>query len=181
MTLKELNNEDRQEFEEYVQHNSKASKLNEEFLKFQKDGKWVQSYVIRDKILHLREELFAKWSERRNSYIERIDLNKLGIPNDIKEKMNILYVTLFMACDIIESCVMDMNSTIKKADKGLSVEQFNDIVMLFHRAKSKLRKFQIDNSHIDDIMWADKCDDMYNMMQNKAKKLIRYNKEKHGE
>ena len=181
MTLNELNNADRLEFEKYFMQDEKAMKLDKEFHELQKKGKWVQSFVVRDKIVSLRESLFQKWIEKLNHSVEEIDLNRLDIPDEIKERMNILYVTVFMACDIVESCVLDMNDTLKKVDDSLCVDMFDGMLKLSQDAKNKLSRFQRNTGYLNDIYWGDKCDNMYEMMQNKAKKLIRHNKEKDGE
>ena len=181
MTIKELNITDRLEFEKYFMQSAKAQKLDREFHELQEKGKWVQSFAVRDRIVELRDTMFQKWIAKLSYSAEKIDLNKLDIPNDIKEKMNILYVTVFMACDIIESCVLDMNDTLKKVDDSLCVDMFNDFINLSKTAKEKIARFQRNTGYLNNGYWGDRCDDMYLMMQNKAKKIIKYNKEKDGE
>lgn len=175
MTFQKLNNTDRLEFEKYFTRDKKALKLDQEYHSYQKRGMWVQAMQAKAKLDKHKEMLFQKWVHRLSEYAEKVDLNKLDIPNDIKEKMNILYVTAFMACDIVESCVMDMNDSLKKVDDSLSVEMFDGMLKIFKDAKSKLAMFQRNTGYLDNSYWGDKCDDMYTLMQNKAKKLIKYN------
>ena len=176
MTISELNNADRLEFEKFFMHNKKAQALDSEYQNLRSTGKWAQSIVARDRLHKLKEELFQKWVLKLSHEAEKIDLNKSDISNDTKERMNILYVTAFMACDIVESCVLDMNDALKKADASLSIEIFDSMRRLYSDAKRKLRTFS-NTGYLDNIFWGDRCDEMYLIMQNKARKLIQYNKE----
>ena len=77
------------------------------------------------------EALFSKvvyeYLKEANDEAERIDIGTLNISKEDKAEINTLIVTLFMACDIIESATMDFNDVLKRVDDTLVMEQFDDI------------------------------------------------------
>lgn len=139
---------------------------------------FIQAMKTSEKINWLYEKKFEEYVKDAVEEARKVDLNKSGVPDDLKEKMNILYVTTFMACDIIESTVMDMNSAIRKYDENMCVEMFDDIKELSVKAKEKLKFFQETSGYLSTLVWGDKCDDIYEMMKNKAKKILKENKSK---
>lgn len=123
------------------------------------------------------EGLFSKvvyeYLKEANEEAERIDIGTLNISKEDKAEINTLIVTLFMACDIIESATMDFNDVLKHVDDTLVMEQFDDIRNLSKSAKEKLRFLSKSSKLMKDFEWAYKCDDMYEMMKNKAKSILR--------
>ena len=123
------------------------------------------------------EALFSKvvyeYLKEANEEAERIDIGTLNISKEDKAEINTLIVTLFMACDIIESATMDFNDVLKRVDDTLVMEQFDDIRNLSKSAKEKLRYLSQNSKLMKDLAWAYKCDDMYDMMKNKAKSILR--------
>lgn len=121
--------------------------------------------------------LFSKvvyeYLKEANEEAERIDFGTLNISKEDKAETNTLIVTLFMACDIIESATMDFNDVLKRVDDTLVMEQFDDIRNLSKSAKEKLRFLSKSSKLMKDLEWAYKCDDMYEMMKNKAKSILR--------
>lgn len=123
------------------------------------------------------EGLFSKvvyeYLKEANEEAERIDIGTLNISKEDKAEINTLIVTLFMACDIIESATMDFNDVLKRVDDTLVMEQFDDIRNLSKSAKEKLRFLSKSSKLMKDLEWAYKCDDMYEMMKNKTKSILR--------
>lgn len=123
------------------------------------------------------EGLFSKvvyeYLKEANEEAERIDIGTLNISKEDKAEINTLIVTLFMACDIIESATMDFNDVLKRVDDTLVMEQFDDIRNMSKSAKEKLRFLSKSSKLMKDLEWAYKCDDMYEMMKNKAKSILR--------
>ena len=68
---------------------------------------------------------------------------------------------------------MDFNDVLKRVDDTLVMEQFDDIRNLSKSAKEKLRFLSKNSKLMKDLAWAYKCDDMYDMMKNKAKSILR--------
>ena len=100
------------------------------------------------------------------------------MPIEDRESILALGIVMFMACDIIESAIIDTNDMLHKHDKELSFEMFNDIQQLSKMAKEKLKFLQNNSGYMKDLVWADKCDNMYQMMLSKAKSIMRKRKSK---
>ena len=111
-----------------------------------------------------------------NAETEEIDFKDLDIPLADKESISILNVTMFIALDIIESCLLDINDVLHKTDKTLNYEMHDDLKELSEMVKAKMKYWGDNSEYLKDDAWGDKCDDMYQMMRNKAKAIIRKRK-----
>jgi hypothetical protein len=107
---------------------------------------------------------------------EEIEFVDLKIPEKDKEEISILNVTMFMAIDIIESCLNDINDALHRTDKTLNYEMHDDFKELAAKVQEKLKYFSKNSKYLNDNEWGNKCDDMYQMMKNKAKAIIRKRK-----
>ena len=138
-----------------------------------RSGNAVQALEWGKKIESLFAKVVDNYIEEAANEVETFSLEEAGIPPEDIEKITEHAVTMFMACDIIESCIIDINDILHKTDKDLHFEQFDDIKQLGEMVKSKLDFLQKNSKYMNNAFWGDKCDDMYSMMQNKAKAIIR--------
>lgn len=111
-----------------------------------------------------------------NAECEEIDFKDLDIPVKDKEEISILNVTLFMAIDIAESCLLDINNVLHRTDKTLNYEIHDDLKDLGVVIQDKMKYWGDNSEYLNDNAWGNKCDDMYEMMKNKAKAIIRKRK-----
>ena len=142
-----------------------------------RSGNAVQALEWGKKIESLFAKVVNNYIEEAANEAETFSLEEAGIPPEDIEKFNEYAVTMFMACDIIQSCIIDINDVLHKTDKDLHFEQFDDIKQIGEMVKSKLDFLQKNSKYMNNAFWGDKCDDMYSMMQNKAKAIIRKRKE----
>ena len=142
-----------------------------------RSGNAVQSLEWGKKIESLFAKVVNNYIEEAANEAETFSLEEAGIPLEDIERFNEYAVTMFMACDIIQSCIIDINDVLHKTDKDLHFEQFDDIKQIGEMVKSKLDFLQKNSHYMNNVFWGDKCDDMYSMMQNKAKAIIRKRKE----
>lgn len=77
---------------------------------------------------------------------------------------------------MIESAVIDMDDILHKYDKNLHMEMFNDIRQVMNMSKEKLKYLQENSGYMKDLVWGEKCDNMYEMIQNKASAIMRKRK-----
>lgn len=138
-----------------------------------RSGNAVQALEWGKKIESLFVKVVDNYIEEAANEVETFSLEEAGIPPEDIEKITEHAVTMFMACDIIESCIIDINDILHKTDKDLHFEQFDDIKQLGEMVKSKLDFLQKNSKYMNNAFWGEKCDDMYSMMQNKAKAIIR--------
>lgn len=111
-----------------------------------------------------------------NAECEEIDFKDLDIPNEDKEEISILNVTLFIAIDIVESCLIDINDVLHRTDKTLNYEMHDDLKELSEMIQAKMKYWSENSQYLNDKEWGVRVDDMYQMMKNKAKAIIRKRK-----
>lgn len=143
----------------------------------QKQGNFAGAMEVGRQIEYLYAKVVQAYIEETEKEADRIQLAKCGIPEADMERINELVVTIFMCCDIIESCIMDTNSIIHRTDKELSFSMFDGFTQLAKMVKDKLKFLQENSGFAKELIWADKCDNMYALMQNKARSIIRKRKE----
>lgn len=82
-------------------------------------------------------------------------------------------IMLFMCADIIDACVMDMDKLLKTLDDEYRFTTFDDIRDLSTMAKRKLAYVRERANWLNTEVWGDVVDNMYKMMLNKARSLMR--------
>lgn len=105
--------------------------------------------------------------------LEHIDLKNVGLSDTDMESVMRLVLVCFMCADIIETSVLDMNDILHRYDKTMNIELFNDIRQLMAMSKAKLKYLQENGDYMKGMVWADKCDDMYKMIKNKATAIMK--------
>ena len=86
-------------------------------------------------------------------------------------------MVLFMCSDIIESATLDLNDVLHRTHPDTNITTFTDLQQTLDLAKQKLKYLQDTGDYMDDLVWADKCDNMYELMQSKARSIIRKRKD----
>ena len=103
-----------------------------------------------------------------------------GLPPGDLQKVNTLFVTLYMAIDIMDSCLMDINDTIHKTDRTLSFDKVDDLHSLAALCKQHIERFNGEHGYYSQAAWGDITDNAYQMLYNKAKAIIRKKEGQHG-
>ena len=136
-----------------------------------------------EKAIELGEEINTLFAEAVRKYIHdaqiqqaKFDTELMDIPREDKDEMMQLLMVLFMACDIIESAVIDVNDVLHRTKPDLNIVTFNDIKQAMEMAREKLKYLQKNSNYMNDLTWGEQCDNMYLLMQNKAKSIIRKEK-----
>lgn len=141
-------------------------------------GKFHEAMQVGKTINELFDRVVYQYLKEAEEQVEKIDINNMQMPIEDRESILAFGIVMFMACDIIESAILDTNDTLHKHDKELSFEMFNDIQQLSKMAKEKLKFLQNNSGYMNDLVWADKCDNIYQMMLSKAKSIMRKRKGK---
>lgn len=104
--------------------------------------------------------------EATNLHLEDVDLDK-----EDEEFLRTAEIALFMACDVINCCLIDMNDTLHKKDKTLYYEAFNDMKSIIELVKAKLNYLRKNSSYLQNEKWGELCDNAYKMLMSKAKRM----------
>ena len=113
---------------------------------------------------------YMAWAERE---MVTFDTGSEDLPQKDRDEMMEKLMVLFMACDIIDSAVIDLNDVLHRTRPDMDITTFNDIRQMSDMARKKLQYLQKNGDYMQDLVWADKCDNMYEMMQSKARGIIR--------
>lgn len=151
-------------------------RLRTEKERSQRSGNFVYALEIGKKIETIYEITLENYARDMRSEAVSMDREIKDIPSEDKDAMTECLLTLFMACDIIESAVLDLNDVLHKSKSDLDITSFDDIKELSKIAKGKLTYLQKNSEYMNDLVWGERCDDMYAMMRNKAKSVIRKRK-----
>jgi len=114
-----------------------------------------------------------EYLENARSEVQQVDIATLDMPIKDKEELMKRLLVCFMCADIIESSVIDMDDILHRYDKNTYMEMFNDIRQVMSMAKEKLRYMQQNSGYMKDLVWGEKCDNMYAMMLSKAGSIMR--------
>lgn len=136
------------------------------------------------KALHIAQQIDELWTICLDNYMRKmeaegkqISLKASDLPEKDKDELLNHVMVLFMCCDIIESASNDMNDILKRTHKDTSITTFEDLRQTLSLAQEKLKYLQDKGDYMKDLVWADNCDNMYDMMKSKAASIIRKRRE----
>lgn len=139
----------------------------------QREGRFADALKIAEQIEGLFSICVQRYMDKADKEVMTLDSEVDEIPRKDKDEMIVKLMVLFMACDIIESAVIDLNDILHRSRPGIDITTFDDLKQVSEMAKDKLRYLQEKGDYMKDLIWAEKCDNMYDMMQSKAKSIIR--------
>lgn len=142
----------------------------------QLQGNYDFALEIGRKIDDLFVVVLDKYMNQTEHEVKTLDTEAYDIPKKDKEEMIEKIVVLFMACDIIDWAILDLNSILHRSKPDIDITMFSDIKQTAELARKKLDFLQKNGDYMDDLIWAEKSDDMYNMIQSKARAIIRKRK-----
>jgi hypothetical protein len=145
--------------------------------KAQMEGNFRKALDVAQQIDGLWTICLDRYLRKMESEGSQFDLKMSNIPDSDKDEMVRLVMVLFMCCDIIESATIDLNDVLRKTHKDASITMFDDLKQTLSLAKEKLKYLQTNGDYMEDLVWADKCDNMYELMKSKAASIIRKRRE----
>ena len=136
-------------------------------------GKYDSALALAQQIDVLFNRVVYEYLENASNEVEKVDIATIEMPIKDKEELMKRLLVCFMCADIIESSVIDMDDILHRYDKNTYMEMFNDIRQVMSMAKEKLRYMQQNSGYMKDLVWGEKCDNMYEMMLSKAGSIMR--------
>lgn len=136
-------------------------------------GRYEQSFAIAGQIESLFADVVRMYIESADQQQVQFDTETMEMSRDDKDRMLQLLLVVFISCDIIESSIIDLNDTLHRTNKDVDITTFDDLSAALKMAKEKLKYLSKNSNYMEDLTWADGCDNMYRLMQNKAKAIIR--------
>lgn len=136
-------------------------------------GKYQDALDVAKYIETLYNECVYNYVTESENQVEKVDVASINMPLADKEELMKRLLVCFMCADIIESSVIDMDDILHRYDKTMFMEMFNDMRQVMSMAKSKLQYMQENSGYMKDLVWGEKCDNMYAMMLSKAGSIMR--------
>ena len=136
-------------------------------------GKYDAALALAKQIDVLFNRVVYEYLENAENEVEKIDIATMEMPIKDKEELMKRLLVCFMCADIIESSVIDMDDILHRYDKNTYMEMFNDIRQVMSMAKEKLSYLQQNSGYLKDLVWGERCDDMYDMILSKAGAIMR--------
>ena len=135
-------------------------------------GQYVQAMQLNEKIEELFSVVVLEYLKKAERETKTYSLEASKMPRQDVATCVQLIVTLYMAIDIIDTCIKNVNETLHKTNKDVSLSMFEDINQLTKMIKAKMEFFNRDTTFLKYNYWGDITDNMYEMMKNKAKAII---------
>ena len=167
----------RKSFESLISVKQGRAKAQELYRK----GKFIESLKLNKDIDNLFEDDLKKRLSDIDNFRQKVTLKDSNIPKDDVMDIIVKMLTGYMAIDILDSCIVDINDILHKTDKDLKFELFDDLKSLVSPVRAKLSYLANNTTYLDNAVWGDITDNMYAMMQNKAKAISRKTYEINGE
>lgn len=140
---------------------------------FRRKGQFIQALEMGKAIRKMYEAAIENLEKESRDKIERVDLAKAQLPPDARKTVMTLIITIFMACDIIESSVLDFNETLHQSlGDDYNLDMFNPLQEALKKAQENLTYLNANSPYMKRSVWGDKCDNMYTMMRHKAESII---------
>ena len=141
-----------------------------------RNGNLTAALAMAQDIESLYNKCVFEYMEENSQKVEQVELASADIPVEDKEELMRRMLVCFMCADMIESSVIKMNDILHKYDKDMYMEMFDDIREVMKLSEQKLKYLQENSGYMKDLVWADNCDNMYEMMLNKAGAIMRKRK-----
>ena len=136
-------------------------------------GKYDGALVLAKQIDALFNRVVFEYLDKTENEVQKVEIATLDMPIKDKEELMKRLLVCFMCSDIIESSVIDMDDILHRYDKNTYMEMFDDIRQVMSMAKAKLRYMQSHSGYMKDLVWGEKCVNMYAMMLSKAGAIMR--------
>ena len=137
-----------------------------------RSGNYREALEVAQGIDLLFNRVVHEYLEDAKDEVEQVEVASLDMPLEDKEDLMRHLLVCFMCADIIKSSVLDMDSILHKYDKNMYMEMFNDIRQVMEMSEQKLSYLQKNSGYLKDLVWGEKCDNMYSLMCNKAKSIM---------
>ena len=136
-------------------------------------GKYDDALALARQIDLLFNRVVFEYLENARREVEQVDVATMEMPIGDKEDLMRHLLACFMCADIIKSSIQDMDTILHKYDKNMFMEMFNDIRQVMDMSEQKLRYLQQNSGYLKDLVWGERCDDMYDMILSKAGAIMR--------
>lgn len=141
-------------------------------------GNLAEALMINKKMEDLFCQVALSYMEEAEKDTERIELNLANLPPEDVHCVLVNIMTVFIVADIMDQAVFSANQCLRKNDKELSLEMFDELNQTAKLAQNKMAYLCKTTNYLEHGDWDNIVDNLYKMVFNKAKSIMR-NAEKH--
>ena len=124
--------------------------------------------------------VMAQYVMEAEQDMKQVSLELANLPDKDVHYVLANIITAFMAIDILDTCIMNSNDCLHRTDKEFQLDMFNELRNTAKLAKDKLAFLNKNTTYLEHSHWGDIVDNMYDMMFNKAKQIMRKTDEADG-
>ena len=172
MEVNSLSEEQQKYIDSFFYTDVKVSKIMIKIQQLKKQGKYYDAIKEERYLEDLHARVIAEYLDAINKDAETIDLNTLNLPKEDVKELNTLFCAAMMTTDMLDTCLRDMNDVLKRHDNTLSFESLDDINSLAKSLNFTLGKFY-KSKFGKNLIFSNETDNLYQMLKNKAAKVIR--------
>lgn len=136
-------------------------------------GKYADALALAQQVDLLFNRVVFEYLENARNEVEQVDIATMEMPIEDKEDLMRHLLVCFMCADIIKSSIQDMDTILHRYDGTMYMEMFNDMRQVMDMAEQKLSYLQQNSGYLKDLVWGERCDDMYDMILSKAGAIMR--------
>ena len=167
----------RDEFENVFKNNIKASNLLQQAENAQRSGDYIIALNLYKKLDEIRLKAQYELMYNKIREVEKVSLLQMDLPREQIDRINILTIAMYIACDMIDFFALEVNEILRKKDDTARFEMFDPIRKIGKEARENLTYLWKNTSMFDTNAFHERSDDMREMLVNKSKKVYdNYNK-----
>lgn len=173
MELEDLKIEDQKEFLKAFAANPIVRKMEQTRYEWQRKGAYIQAMQVAAKIEEIKGKVFKEFIHDLDRSAERVNLYDTKMTKEQRDEMNTLCVTMFMAADIIDTAVVKMKNVVREIDPTMELVMFDDLKAVIDKARKTVKFMNSASDVAQNVVWEDTSDNMFEMIKNKAKSVVR--------
>lgn len=165
----------RKEFDAAFNKNAKVMDLQKRITLYQNSHDFFKELnarkTLQDVKLRAQMDLLAQLQNKAVKI--RTTLKDVGLTDEQMNRVNVLMIGVYMACDMIDALCIDINSELRKVDDSAELDMFKPVRELGKHAKDNLTYLWKQTDMFDTDVFNNVSDDMLEILTNKARKVYK--------
>lgn len=141
--------------------------------RLKKQGLIVQAMQRQQELMAKELHIIRRFKEENLKRAEKVQVASLSLTPEENEKMAKLCVSIAICADLVESYSMDIDSIIKRHEPETNFMTFQPFRDCLSKARETLKWLRENTDLYQYESWGNHCDDLQDMVKNKAGKLLR--------
>lgn len=136
-------------------------------------GNFAEALLINKKMEDLFCQVVLNYMEEAERNVEQVDLRLSKLPPKGVHYVLANIMTVYIVADIMDLAIYNANECLLKNDKELSLDVFDELKQTAKLAQDKMAYLCKTTNYIEHGGWDSIVDNLYKMMFNKAKSIMR--------